>query len=106
MAIESLEEKVARLEAEKLQLEQKNQSQAEELATAEQTVSDLNEKLSNVEAAEVVHVVVSYKKEQYRVLAQQFDFGGTLVKASELQENKEVLAALVEDGSGLLQKVK
>lgn len=106
MAPETLEQKVERLEAANAALTQEKAAQATELAVAEATIGEMGEKLANVEAGEVKHEVVSFEKVQYRVLAQKFNFEGTEVKATELQKNKEVLAALVKAGSGLLQKVE
>ncbi|SHL26728.1 hypothetical protein [Hymenobacter psychrotolerans] len=98
MDTETPEQKIARLEAENAQLKQDN-------ATAEEAIGDLSEKLSNAEAATPTLVVVTHDKTQYQVLAQQFNYEGTEVKAKDLQKNKEVLAALVKTGSGLLRKV-
>ncbi|GAB3233120.1 hypothetical protein GCM10027346_20850 [Hymenobacter seoulensis] len=106
MATETLEEKFARLERENAALEQKAAEQATELATATQAVDELSEKLSNAEAVTPAQAVVTHEKHQYLVLAQKFNYEGTEVLASELQGKKEILAALVKSGSGLLQKIE
>lgn len=96
---ETLEQKVARLEAENAQLQN-------DKTTAEEAVVELNEKLANAEAVAPKQVVVTHEKVKYRVLAQQFQHKGQLIKAKDLQANKEVLAELVKAESGLLLKLE
>jgi hypothetical protein len=96
---ETLEEKVIRLERENAQLQ-------EEKTTAEEAVVELNEKLANAEAVAPEQVVVTHEKVKYRVLAPQFQHNGQLIKAQDLQANKEVLAELIKAESGLLLKLE
>lgn len=95
---ETLEQKVARLERENLDLKKENE-------TATTTIVEMSEKLANAEAVAPEQVVVTHDKKQYRVLAHKFNHNGAEIAASNLQANKEVLAELVKMKSGVLQLI-
>ncbi|RSK44701.1 hypothetical protein [Hymenobacter perfusus] len=75
-----------------------------ELDVAQAVIAGQAEQLANVETAQKQGdvVVVSYEKQQYRVLAKKFSIKGEEIKAEELGKNKAALKFLVESKSGLL----
>ncbi|SHL87438.1 hypothetical protein [Hymenobacter psychrotolerans] len=78
-----------------------------ELELAQGIIAGQAEQLANVETAQQHGdvVVVSYGKQQYRVLAKKFHIKGAEVKAEDLGKNQEALKHLVESKSGLLAPV-
>ena len=101
MANETLEQKIARLEAENAKYQQ-------ELTDTQGIVAEQAEALANAEASktEGAAIIVTYEKQQYRVIGKQFTIKGALVKAEELSTNKEAVKHLVETKSGLLQLIE
>lgn len=75
--------------------------------TAQELISDLTEQLANAQAGQDIShaVVVSHDKEQYKVLARQFNHNGTEYQADELKTNAALVQELVELESGLLAKI-
>lgn len=75
-----------------------------ELEASQGIVAGLTEQLANVETSQKQSdvVVVTYEKQQYRVLAKKFQVKGQEVEAKDLGKNKEALQHLVESKSGLL----
>ena len=78
-----------------------------ELDVAQGIIAGQAEQLANSETAHKQGnvVIVSHDKQQYRVLAKEFQVKGQKIKAEELGKNKEALAYLVESKSGLLVPV-
>ena len=76
--------------------------------TAQELISDLTEQLANATAGQDISqaVVVSHEKEQYKVLARQFNHLGTEYKADDLKTNPALVKELVELESGLLHKIE
>ena len=75
-----------------------------ELELAQSIIAGQAEQLANSETAQQQGsvVVVTYEKQQYRVLGKKFTIKGTVIAAEELGKNKEALKFLVESKSGLL----
>ncbi|OWP62894.1 hypothetical protein CDA63_11795 [Hymenobacter amundsenii] len=79
-----------------------------ERAAAQAIITGQAEQLANVEAAQTQAdvIVVTYEKQQYRVLGKKFRIKNVEVKAEELGKNKEALKFLVESKSGLLVPIE
>lgn len=75
-----------------------------ELDVAQAIIAGQAEQLANSETAQQQGnvVVVTYDKQQYRVLGKKFTIKGAALTAEELGKNKEALKFLVESKSGLL----
>lgn len=75
-----------------------------ELDVAQAVIAGQAEQLANVETAQQQGnvIVVTYDKQQYRVLAKKFAIKGEEITAEQLGKNKEALKHLVESKSGLL----
>lgn len=84
------------------QLEEK----VDELATAEALIEQQTEQLKSAEVGQALGpVIVTYEKEQYRLLVPHFSHAGNLIESASLRQNPDLVRQLVEGGSGLLQKV-
>lgn len=84
------------LEALRKQLREQNEiieGQAEQLKVAEAS-------------AESGCTVVTYAKQQYKVLVQEFDLDGTILKAEDLKTNSAALEKLLKLKSGILVLVE
>ena len=80
---------------------------AEELAQAEALIEEQSDKLAAAEVSQAEGpVIVTHDKVQYRVLAPKFSHHGLDVDAHTLRNNPDLVRQLVEDASGLLQKVE
>jgi hypothetical protein len=90
--VETLEQKVARLEKEVADSKEIIDGQAAKLQTAELGAS---EQLP----------VVTHDKQNYRVLAGAFTFKGVKYTAEELKTKSDVVAALVKEESGVLELI-
>jgi chromosome segregation ATPase len=78
-----------------------------ELAQAEALIEEQSGKLAAAEVSQAEGpVIVTHDKEQYRVLAPKFSHQGLAVDAHTLRNNPDLVRQLVEDGSGILQKVE
>lgn len=75
-----------------------------ELDVAQGIIAGQAEQLANSETAQKQGnvIVVTYDKQQYRVLGRKFTVKGQEIKAEQLGKNKEALKYLVESKSGLL----
>jgi len=91
---ETPEQKVARLE--------------KELADANGIISEQTEQLATAELRTAGTLpVVKHEKEQYRVLVPTFtDKTGVKHTAADLAKNSTLIAQLVAEGSGILEKVE
>lgn len=97
----------AELEALYAQQLKRNEDLEGELATSTELVSDLNTRLDNATvSAELSQViVVTHEQKKYRVIGAKFKHKGTEYAAADLSKHADVVAALVESGSELLQLV-
>ncbi|WBA42973.1 hypothetical protein [Hymenobacter canadensis] len=75
-----------------------------ELELAQSIIAGQAEQLANSETAQQQGnvIVVSYDKQQYRVLGRKFSIKGEEITAEALGKNKAALKHLVESKSGLL----
>jgi len=77
-----------------------------ELAASKEVIAGQAEQLQAAEAgAAEGRPVVTHNKKHYRVLAVQFDYKGVTIKATELKDKADVIQALVESESGVLQLI-
>lgn len=91
-ANETLEQKVARLEAENAQQQEIIAGQSEQIQLAETSAS-------------VQLPVVTHEDQKYAVLAKEFTFEGVKIKDVELKSKPAVIQALVEAKSGILELI-
>ncbi|MBJ6109448.1 hypothetical protein JAO73_10515 [Hymenobacter sp. BT523] len=105
----TLEQALARIQEQDLHIEQLEADAAE----ATQLISELNEQLENAKTGQELSetVVVSHtaedgSKEQYKVLSPKFQHKGQAYEAKDLKTNADLVKALVDGKSGILQKLQ
>jgi cellobiose-specific phosphotransferase system component IIA len=79
----------------------------EELATANGIVEEVSQRLANADAisAESGTHVLTFEKQQYKVLAPTLQHKGVKYEAKDLSKYPEVLKDLIGDGKGLVQPI-
>lgn len=86
--------------------EQELEALRKQVQEQNEIIEGQNEQLKVAEAqAESGRVVVTHEKKQYRVLVQELDLDGTILKAEDLKTNAEAVAKLLKRKSGLLELV-
>ena len=79
----------------------------EELATANEIVEEVTQRLENADAiqAESATHVLTFEKKQYKVLAAKVQHKGVTYDAKDLSKHQDVLKDLIGDGKGLVQLI-
>ncbi|HEX8348338.1 MAG TPA: hypothetical protein VF598_00120, partial [Hymenobacter sp.] len=90
------------------ELQNENKSLSEDLDNAEVLINEQTEKLANAVVANGPNapVIVSHDGKKYRVLGKKINVDGQSVLVADLVNNKELVAKLVESGSGLLREIE
>ena len=107
--IKVLETRADAFEKKDAQVEKLIKINGDQIAEQKTIIEELTEKLSEKEVeVKVGGVVVSYKKDKYKVLGGQIRMGNQVIKAEDLgsKENAEALEALIENESGFLVKLE
>jgi len=96
-----MEKDIEKLEAENAQLR-------EELEKAESVIEDLKQELAKaLEASEQTSQIPQVKigKDVYNIVIPTFIYGGEKRTAKDVQQDKELAAALLKEGSAVLEKI-
>lgn len=99
VTIEDLE---AQLAAVKAELASKTNAENTLLESNAELQARLEESEKTVEE---VKVIVKHDKKRYEVITPKVQFAGHLYLAADLKRHPEVVAALVEKGSGILKAI-
>lgn len=96
-----MEKDIEKLEAENAQLR-------EELEKAESVIEDLKQELAKaLEASAQTSQIPQVKigKDVYNIVIPTFIYGGEKRTAKDVQQDKELAAALLQEGSAVLEKI-
>ncbi|UOR06734.1 hypothetical protein MUN82_06445 [Hymenobacter aerilatus] len=78
-----------------------------QIAEQETVISDQTEALKAAEAQGAGALpVISHEGKRYKVVARKFNVDGDTVEATTLKTNKELVAKLIEKGSGILKEIE